>query len=140
MDSKIEGLYALRNAKLEDYAFIKATWLRGLYYGESWYSMIPKDIFMKNNSLYFDKLLGSTKTLVMVACLKEDPDTILGYSVISKDLKILHWIYVKSAWRNQGLAKKLTPIEMESVSHITKLGLTLLKKFPNIIINPYIEL
>ena len=39
-------LVTIRDIESEDINFIYATWLRGLYYGESYFSLMPKDIFM----------------------------------------------------------------------------------------------
>jgi len=50
-NSSIDALYTVRSFLPEtDMAFIKATWLRGLYYGDSWYSKIPKALPLTNCS------------------------------------------------------------------------------------------
>lgn len=61
-----------------------------------------------------------------VACLKDDPDVILGYSVWQDDIddeKILHWLHVKGGWRNIGLGKSLIPANVKTITHLTKSGL-----------------
>ena len=137
-NSGIEGLYTVRSfIPATDLAFVKATWLRGLYYGDSWFSKIPKAVFMDAYSPALDKLLSSGTVEIVVACQKEDPDVILGYSVLSTDAQILHWIYVKSVWRQKGIARRITPKHPSSVSHLTKVGLSLLPKLPNTIFNPF---
>lgn len=147
--SEIKELYYIRDYLESDKAFIKATFLRGLYYSDSWFSVIPKDIFMKNYSLFIDKLLekyaGSTK----LACLIEDPDVILGYAILGTD-NTAHWAFVKKAWRRQGIARSLLPKDLAIVTHLNMLGRTLcyggidtdtndriVPKYPNVVFNPF---
>lgn len=112
-----------------------ATFLRGLYYGDTWFSSIPKDVFMDNYKLVIQSLLA--KSQVKVACLNEDPDVILGYSVLSPDFQGVHWVFVKAAWRRQGVARSLVPSHPTHVTHLTKLGSQLLNKLNGAIFNPF---
>ncbi len=135
--SSFQGLYNIRDMKESDKAFIMATFLRGLYYGDSWFSQIPKDIFMNNYKKIIEGYLHSTKVLVKIACLKEDPDVILGYSVYTADQKALIWIFVKTAWREQGIGKSLIPKSTQFVMLLTTLGKSLLPKLTNVVLNPF---
>lgn len=150
------GLYEIRDAVNSDISFIMATFLRGLYYGESdtdaspqpthvvkLMSLMPKDVFMDNYKKFIQALISSPKTAIRVACLKEDPDVILGYSVLSLDAKTVHWVYVKKGpsedegWRKKGIGRSLVPATVTSVTHLTELGRMLLHKLPNCIYNPF---
>lgn len=122
------GLYKVRDAKYEDHNFILATFLRGLYYGDSWFSGIEKNVFMQNYKPVAETLL-SLKTTIQVACLPEDEDVILGYSILSHDFQTIHWVYVKNRWRKKGIAKALLPKYPSTVSHLTSVGKELLHKF-----------
>jgi hypothetical protein len=135
MSEDFRGLYDVRDGKAEDLSFILATFLRGLYYGDSWFSLIPKAVFMANYKPVIEALLR--KNVVKVACLKEDPDVILGYSILSPDLSTIHWVQVKSIWRRKGIAKSLVPQYPIQVTHLTKLGLSLLPKFQDCQFNPF---
>lgn len=130
-------LVAIRGFKPDDYNFIIATWLRGLYYGDSWFSLIPKQVFMTRYHHIIEALLGSNKVIVKVACLKEDPEVILGYSVLSVDLTAVHWVFVKKAWRTIGIAKQLTPESVTTATHLTKTGLSILTK-KKTVFNPFL--
>lgn len=129
--SKFTGLYDIRDIKSEDHNFILATFLRGLYYGDSWYSQIDKKAFMENYKKFINILINNDKTVVKIACLKEDSDVILGYSILSADYQTVHWVFVKQAWRNKGIARSLLPQRPTAVTHLTALGKTLLTKFEN---------
>lgn len=130
-------LYDIRDGIEEDNNFILATFLRGLYYGDSWFSNIPKNIFMENYEIIAKAILASKGTTIKVACLPEDPSVILGYSILSADYRTIKWVFVKRAWRNKGIGKSLVPQHPAYVSHLTALGKTLLSKLPNTTFNPF---
>lgn len=129
---------ATRGYTDNDHNFILATWLRGLYYGDSWFSVIPKNVFMENYHRFIENRLKTPGIKISVVCLKDDPEVILGYSVSRtiEGINILDWIFVKSAWRNLGIAKSLIPQPIHAVSHLTKVGKSL--KPANVIFNPFI--
>lgn len=131
------GLYDIRDALPEDKNFILATFLRGLYYGDSWFSLIPKAIFMSNYKKVAEHLVSNPNINIKVACLKEDSSVILGYSILSQDFSTIHWVYVKNAWRNRGIAKAILPRLPTTVTHLSLLGKTLLPRFKDCIFNPF---
>lgn len=110
-------LIHIRDSEPEDYNFMMATWLRGLYYGNDWFNRIDKDIFMDNYHKIIDFLIVKPSIQTRVACLKEDPSVILGYSV--SEATTLHWVFVKRAWRNIGIAHDLVPKDIQTVTHLT---------------------
>lgn len=118
-----------------DKSFIMSTLLKGIYYGDSWFSLIPKDIFMSNYHPHIERLLSAPGVDVTIACLGEDPDVIIGYSVTTNT--ILHYVFCKRSWRKIGVAKLLLPQTVSAVSHLTDLGRKLLPKLPGAIFNPF---
>lgn len=135
-------LISIREYRLGDRNFILATWLRGLYYGDSWFSQIPKNIFMTNHHAALEKVVNNPNTKIKVACLKDDPDTILGYSVfriVNGDLVALDWVFTKSNWRNIGIASLLVPAQTKAYTQTTKAGSAIVReKYPHLIFNPYL--
>lgn len=128
----------------DDKSFILATWLKSLYYGDSWFSQIrPKDAFMHTYHDVLEKILALPSVVVKVACLKSAPDTIVGYAVFSfskPDYRCLDFVYVKKAFRNIGIAKTLVPSkEINTVSHLTRTGVSILFNHPAINFNPFIS-
>lgn len=75
--------------------------------------------------------------IIGVACLSEDPNVVLGYSVVErKDEDVLHWIHVKFVWRKIGIAKALLkPFDIKATTHLTTLGEQLKPK--HMIFNPF---
>lgn len=150
--AKIEDLISIRKYAPTDYNFIIATWLRGLYYGNSWqqntdpikgapidfFSSINKDEFMNNYHKIVDIILKRQSTEVKIASLSDDPDVIVGYSVneIIKDKSCMHWIFVKDEWRRNGISKMLVPTDLEVITHFSRLGMSL--KAKHVQFNPFI--
>src|SRR5580658_2449419 len=66
----------------QDKAFIFASWLKGLYYGDTAFKEIPKAIFMENYHRVIEHIINRNETDITIMCLKDEPDTILGYTVI----------------------------------------------------------
>jgi L-amino acid N-acyltransferase YncA len=140
MSLEKSSLVTLRAGNANDRNFILATWLRGLYYGDTWFREIPKAIFMENYHNILERVLDAGKVEVVVACLKEDPEVILGYSVLSRfnSQPVVHWVFVKAAWRKIGIAKSLIPKDTRYVTHLTKVGLSLIRRNPGIDFNPFL--
>lgn len=133
-----EKPWAIRDYKKEDEAFVTSCFLRGVYYGFDTgfrFELVPKDVFMQAYKPVINTFIVAAN--VKIACLKEDPDTIIGYSILSNDFQTIHWVYVKKKWRNMGIAKSLLPQFPISVTHLTKIGLSLLPKFPGCVFNPF---
>jgi len=127
--------FVVRDFKPEDLPLIMSTWLKGLYYGETFFSDIPKNIFMDNYKKFLIAILE--RSVVKVACSPEDADQIFGYSVLSPDFTTIHWVFVKTLYRNKGIAKSLVPQYPTYVSHLTPVGKTLLSKFKDCVFNPF---
>ncbi len=120
-----------------DKNFIMATFLRGLYYGDSWFSEIPKSVFMSHYHKVIEFLLDKDTTEIKIACLKDDPEVILGYSILTPSTNVVHFVFCKKSWRAIGIAKALVPDSTKVATHLTKLGLSIIRK-KNIDFNPYL--
>lgn len=130
-------LIALRPMVDSDKNFVLATMLRGLYYGNSWFSEIEKSVFMGNYHRTLERLLAKDTTQVLIACLKDDTDIILGYSVLTPTTNVAHYVHVKPSWRGIGIARSLVPDTTKYSTHTTSLGLSILKK-KSIAFNPFL--
>lgn len=120
MNKDAAQIITIRLAKENDRAFIMATWLRGLYYGNPWFNEIKKDNFMDKYHEIISQLIAKPTVESHIAALEEDPDIILGYSIT--EAQTLHWIFVKEAWRRIGIAKSLIPENIDKTTHLTVLG------------------
>ena len=104
-----------------DKSFIYSTWLKGLFYGNSYFGSIDKAVYFDRYERVLDHILNKPGTEVRIAGLSDDADTILGYLVIEGPT--VHWVHVKTGWRRQGIAKLLIGGSvLSSVSHTTPAG------------------
>lgn len=108
----------IRQASPLDIPFIYATWLKGLYYGNDWFREMDKEVFFANYHKVIETILQ--RSGVRVACLEDEPDVILGYSVVYAQFT-LHWVFVKRSWRKMGIAKRLVE-DANTCTHLTELG------------------
>jgi GNAT superfamily N-acetyltransferase len=76
--------------------------------------------------------------VIKIACLKDEPDVIIGYSILSHNYQTIHFVYVKEKWRKRGIGRSLLPQYPTSVSHLTTLGKSLLNKLHNPNFNPFL--
>ncbi len=128
-------LVTLRDFQPADKNFILSTWLKGLRYGNDWFEAIESKIYFEFYHNVIEIILSRPDTVVKVACLKDDPEVILGYSVYAGNR--LDWIFVKKAWRSIGIAKSLVPESITIVSHLTTVGKSILRKRPGVLFNPF---
>jgi ribosomal protein S18 acetylase RimI-like enzyme len=127
----------LREAQESDFPFIYSTWLKGLRFGNETFEKIHQDTYFKQYHKILEQILTKPETYIVVACLPDDPSTILGYSVREGE-DTLHYVHVKQAFRQFGIAKTLCPENLRRVTHVTNVGWSILKKkFPNAVFNPF---
>lgn len=131
-------LIEIREGLPGDKNFVLSTFLLGLYYGGTAYSEMNKDIFMLEYHKLAEKLLSSEDSLLRVACLKEDHNVILGYALLDKDGNTLHFVFVKKPWRKIGIMKSLIPQQVLFCTHLTDVGVSLIKKSPYVSFNPFL--
>jgi hypothetical protein len=113
-------LISIRPGVKADEAMIYSSWLKGLRYGNSWFEQIEQESYFETYHRVINQILHKPDVQVRVACLKEDEDVILGYSV--SEPQLLHWVFVKPDWRRIGLARDLVAKDITTVTHMTKLG------------------
>lgn len=131
-------LVEIRDGTAGDRNFIFSTWLKGLRYGNDWFGLIQQDCYYKAYHAVIERILSAAD--VKVACLKEDKDVILGYSV-SRSIQgnvVLDFVFVKSAWRGIGIGRSLIPSSTVCVTHLTKVGRSMLEKRPTVLFNPFL--
>lgn len=119
-----------------DFNFVKKTFLEGLYFGNEFFNIIPKNIFMDNYKKIIDQLILTS--VVSVACSIQDEDVLQGFSIVSKDLQSITWVHVKKRWRKAGIGRALLPPNPKSYSHFSTVGMSLRNKFSEpLIFNPF---
>lgn len=84
--------------------WILSSWLRSNHDGGNGFWRSATDqVYWFNQSLLASKLLRESETLI--ATLAGEPDLFVGYVVWQRD--VLHYVYVKAAYRRDGVASRL---------------------------------
>lgn len=130
-------LIEIRDVIESDRNFILATFLKGLRYGNDTFGLIDSKVYFSEYQKIIDAILRHPDTSVAVACLKDDKQVILGYSIFNLSKSLLHFTFVKSAWRGIGIAKSLFPEKTTTVTHITKTGASIIRKSSKLVFNPF---
>lgn len=118
-----EDILLLRDPKEEDEAFVFATWLQQVLTNTRWRHGVDKQNFFRYREILI-AILKKPTVKVTVCALKDDPDIIVGYSVYEKNPTdtILHFVYVRSDWQRQGIARDICPKHITVITHLTKIG------------------
>lgn len=93
----------LRQADESDLSFIYSSWLKSY---KNTQKHVDTDIYFKGQHKLIEKILNVSN--VIIVCPEDDTETIIGYIVYRDDK--LHWIYVKSVYRNLGMARILLTV------------------------------
>ena len=118
-------LVSIRPAVKEDHPFIYSSWLQSLWAGNETFKLINRALYFKKYHDIVENLITKANSVVLIACLLDDPDIILGFS--TSEAGRLHYVFVKENWRNIGLARDLS-CPFNEVSHITRMGAGIFKK------------
>lgn len=136
---------ALRPATEEDMPFFFSATLQSHFYSSpSCLNLLPS-IYYPEHKKALQRLLERDAIFLTIACLKEDPDVILGFALTEPRENVLHYMYVKRAFRRFGVARELMAalgIELRRahVSHWTDdmADIQRTKRYPELTYNPYL--
>jgi hypothetical protein len=93
----MSGIF-IRSMEESDVNFIFSSWLKSYRNTQKY---VDSTIYFEGQHKLIEHILGNSD--VYIAALDEDPDTIIGYAVVSGET--LHWCYIKSTYRNLGFAR-----------------------------------
>ena len=117
---------AIRPAESTDLGFIIDTWRRSHGGPSSPLWSFDRDVYFHLMSRHIKALMREPDAMSLVACAPDDPDTVVGWSVITGGT--LHYVYVREALRKHGVARKLlAPHELDTYAMRTAVGLGRLK-------------
>lgn len=128
----------VRPVKPEDHNFIFSAWLKGQYFGNSYFRQIPQDLYFEGYARTIAELLSpfhpEGPVTIRIACDEGSPEWISGFSVSRGN--DLYWVYVKENFRRQGIATLLIESEnIKTAKSTTKAGRAFMDK-KGIIFNP----
>lgn len=127
----------VRQMEADDTAFVLSTWLTNFKFSSDFTKDVPQELYFKNQRPIAEKILSDFATAKYVAVLSDEPQVILGYLIVGlkDDVPVLHYGYVKSAFRRMGIFWKLLKAaglfdaETVYVSHLTYDGKKLIDKY-----------
>ncbi len=111
--------------KEKDGAFLFSYWRNNLYYEED--RTADETIrFYRTINKHINNILINTKAVVKIACDKANNDCIAGCSVLIDDN--LEWVYIKDAYRKQGIATLLCKGFKTISEPSTRIGLSIARR------------
>lgn len=117
-------------------ALIFSRWLRSFRNGNPFIKKADPGGYYKHYHAYIENLLSKPDSVVRLAVLSDDHDVALGFSVVRED--VLDYVHVQVNHRRQGIAKKLVPPGITTISHTTQLALGIWQeKYKEIKFNPF---
>ncbi len=108
-----------------DHAFIYSSWRNALWYAER---RDPKgsDQFYRGASKRIASIIAAPDARVRIACLGDDPDMLLGWSVMLRTQLV--FVYVKIDYRRKGIGRLLAKGWTTFSEPETKIGKSLKEK------------
>ncbi len=100
-----DSRWNIRSAVGDDLPFIYGTWAQSYRYDSLIGKGCRNSIFFPEYNKVIDYILDQDDTQVLVAHLPAEPNVILGYFVCQPS--VIHYVYVKEAFRKEGIAKSL---------------------------------
>jgi len=119
-DVIVEAKFLVRPAEPDDFAFIFSTWLKSYRYNNQDVSRVPAELYYRKHHEVIARLRD--RCALPVACLPDSPAVIIGFAALELPPALLntsslpppapappviHWVYVKRAWRRMGVATRL---------------------------------
>ncbi len=115
---------------------ILSRWKRSLRYGNDYFKLAAPDPYFAAYDRYIGYLLGCDNCRVRLAVLSDAPDVVLGFSVARGST--LDYVHVQKDFRRQGIGKLLVPANIDTITHLTRTGLTIWgSKYPKWSFNPF---
>ncbi len=102
---------------------IYSKWLRSYRYGNDFIHLTDPSAYYPAYHCYISKILANPDTVICLAQLTEDMDVVLGFSVSRKN--VLDYVHVHSYSRKMGIGSRLVPKGIDTISHLTKIGLSI---------------
>jgi hypothetical protein len=126
-----------------DKDFLYSTWLKNYKHSSYFAKRIKPTVFFRGHQIVVDHILNKPTCKALVACPKDDSETILGYIVFEPTFNVVHFTFVKDAFRNMGIARRLlkeSGIDTEKLmfSHWTFPIDEIIRKYEQITYNPYL--
>jgi GNAT superfamily N-acetyltransferase len=103
--------YTFRPYTTNDIPFIQSSWGNSYYKGASYHTFMEPDSFHSFHRPIREAFFERPETAAIVCVAKDDSDLILGWIAVERPPKppgiMIHYLYVKEAFKRQGIATEL---------------------------------
>lgn len=136
---------AIRNALPTDAAFVFSTWQKSYRNGSGFIRRVSGKIYYDAQREVIEALMRRPSTTVAIACNRAEADQIYGWICAEKhnNAVVVHYVYVKSMFRGQGIGKALLKafdvgpsVDMYYTHHTHHADAHVVR--PNVFFNPYL--
>lgn len=109
--------FTIRPIVPDDVAFVVNAWLEGYWPDCPCSLVMPKSAWWPRWHRVIENILADERTRTVVACLPDDQTQLLGFAC-ARPPSVLHWCYVKQAFRHNGIAAGMLA-ELEGLSCVS---------------------
>lgn len=140
LSDEVRELVTLRQGRPDDLAFVLDSWLQSYRDNNPEARALPRALFYSMHRRVVERLLA--RSLVVVACAKDNPNHILGWAAYETEPGVLHYLYVKAAYRGHDISRWLAAVVQSRgctwLSHRTP-KLERVAKALGLTLNPYLQ-
>lgn len=107
-----------------DVDFITSSWLKSFRESGFMVNTVPNRVYFNQHHKILEKIIPRSR--ILVACNSMDPDQIFGWicaEIMDRHL-VIHYIYVKDAFRQMGIASRLVRLLYDTQDVVKDLLLT----------------
>jgi hypothetical protein len=102
----------IREPNGEEFNFIFSAWLKSYKSGNYAMRFVKGETYFRVQHLLIENLLARSGVKVLIAMAKDGTDNttdlpIVGFVCTEESGKVLHYVYVKEAFRNMGVSQSL---------------------------------
>ena len=127
--------FGIRELVGSDVPFIFRSWITS-YRRSAFAKGIRDRVYFAHQHRLIEAILRRGR--VRVAYVLNDPDTIIGYLVLTEEPNVLHYAFVKSPFRREHVLTSLIPEGDWFYSHRSDDSDRIIGRFPQLTFNPYI--
>lgn len=132
----MSSILSTRNMMFDDERFVASSWFESYWKLHASKSKLAFLDYKAGQDARIRKLM--TRGVVKVVYATKIPDEIIAYGVFEPDINAAHWVYVKSAYRHEGIATALLKNKYKWYTHASgKAGDKLAEKL-GLVFNPYL--
>ena len=139
----LEQQIAVRHAVAADLPFIYSAWLESYGVNSPTTINIWKSVYYGEQRQVINAMLRHPSVHHAMVVLADDPDVIVGFVIWQPSDSVVHYCYVKAAFRRMGVMREAfqrleIDLNRTSFTHYTYIVSQLRPKWPKLAYNPYL--